>query len=324
MGSGNTQLPLDKIPVLVSGCLLGQKVRFDGGHKHDRYITDQLSAAFDFVSVCPEMAMGLGTPRPTLRLVETASGLTLRPSKDGAADFTDKAQSTAVEIVARLPRVFGAILKKDSPNCGPFKVKVYDQRGMPERKGTGFFAQALAEADPLLPVEDEGRLNDAGLRESFIERVFVYQRWSAMMDEGLTIARLMDFHRDHKYLIMSRPRADYSALGRMVAEAQKDCLAERAAEYIRALMTILSVAPSRQARANMLYHLVGYLKKCLDRDDKQALVEAVETYRAGGLPFAVPLVLLRDYFRRFPNPYIDRQYCLARYPLALGMHVGTL
>lgn len=324
MNADLTERAADKVPVLVSGCLLGQKVRFDGGHKHDRFVTDKLSAAFEFVSVCPEMAMGLGSPRPTLRLVQGDGNTRLVTSNGNGTDLTSRADETARQMLANLPRVFGAILKKDSPSCGPFKVKVYGAHGLPDRSGTGFFAAALAAANPLLPLVDEGRLNDPGLREAFVERVFAYRRWVALVDEGLTVAKVMNFHRDHKFVIMSRPRTDYRDLGRIVAGLNRVNLEAQSQVYISAFMTVLAQAPCRRARANMLYHMLGYLKEFLGREDKQALVEAVETYRTGELPFAVPMILLRDYFRRFPDPYVEQQYCLARYPLALGMHTGNL
>lgn len=318
-----SQYDANRIPVLVSGCLLGQQVRFDGGHKLDRFVAEGLSSAFEFVAVCPELAMGLGSPRAALRLVRDGDRTKLTESKNTAADYTARAEETAARLLEKLPRVYGAILKKDSPSCGPFKVKVYSESGMADRNGAGFFASALRAADPLLPMEDEGRLNDAGLREAFIERVYAYRRWVALVEEGLSVAKLMAFHRDHKFMIMSRPRSDYAKLGRIVAGLTKSNLAQQSQLYVAALMEVLARAPSRAARANMMYHLLGYLKQALGRDDKKALVDVLETYRTGALPFAVPMVLLADYFRRFPDPYVMQQYCLMRYPMALGMHTSN-
>lgn len=298
---------------------MGASVRFDGGHKRHSLITEVLSHGFEFVSVCPEIAMGLGVPRPALRLRNTVAGVRLCDSKHPNVDHTKVATESASVLIRSFPAIFGAILKKDSPSCGVHRVKVYHENNIAERNGTGLFARTLLNSDPLLPVEEEGRLNDDGIRESFIERTYVYSDWRKMVRSGLTIAKLMTFQRDHKFMIMSRPTVRYSELGKLLANTDGASVEAVGAQYIERLMAVLKIVPTRRARTNMLYHMLGYLKRSVGADDKRALVESLEQYRLGFTPLGVPLSLLKDYFRRFPHEYVQQQRLMQSYPLPLGM-----
>lgn len=298
---------------------MGASVRYDGGHKRHALVTEVLSHGFEFVAVCPEVAMGLDVPRPALRLRHTHAGVRLYDSRHSTVDHTAAATESASAVIQGLPAIYGAILKKDSPSCGVHRVKVYHENNVVERNGIGIFACTLLSNDPLLPVEEEGRLNDDGIRESFIERIYAYYDWHQLVRSGLTIAKLMAFHRDHKFLIMSRPAVRYNDLGKLLANTEGASPRTVGAQYIERLMSVLKIAPTRRARTNMLYHMLGYLKRSVGPDDKRALVESLEQYRLGFTPLGVPLSLLKDYFRRFPHEYVQRQRLMKPFPLPFGM-----
>ena len=237
--STENELLLEKIRVGVSSCLLGQEVRFDGGHKRDNYLTGTLSCYFEFIPYCPEAEVGLGVPRQPIRLVRRGEEIRAVGVKTPELDPTDQLAAFAERTASQLGEISGYILKKDSPSCGMERVKIYNDKGMPERKGVGIYAGVLMQRLPLLPVEEEGRLGDAVLRENFIERVFVYHRWQRLVREGLTAKRLIEFHSDHKFLILSHHQKAYRELGRLVANAGKSDLDKLAGEYIAMLMKAL-------------------------------------------------------------------------------------
>ncbi|MCP5143123.1 MAG: DUF523 and DUF1722 domain-containing protein [Chromatiales bacterium] len=305
------------IRIGISSCLLGEKVRYDGGHKKDNYITGTLADYFEFVPVCPEAAIGLGIPRPTIRLVGAAEAPRVRGVKDASLDVTDRMVAYGREMVGRLTGLRGYIFKRGSPSCGMERVKVYTEQGMPNTSSAGVYAREIMAANPLLPCEEEGRLGDPMLRENFIQRVFVYDRWLRLVDEGLTAGRLVDFHTRHKYMIRAHDESAYREMGRLVAEAGSRDPAELAGAYVTLLMTTLTKRATRKKHANVLMHLMGYLKKHLDAADKAELIETIDEYRAGRLPLIVPIVLLRHHFRRHPNEYVADQYYLDPHPREL-------
>lgn len=307
----------DTIRIGISSCLLGEKVRYDGGHKHDHYITGTLGEYFDFVPVCPEAAIGLGIPRPTIRLVGDADAPRVRGVRDDRLDVTEKMIAFGQEMVPKLHDIRGYIFKRSSPSCGMERVKLYTEQGMPNGKSVGVYAREIKRANPLLPTEEEGRLGDAGLRENFIQRVFVYDRWLRMVDAGLTSGQLVAFHTRHKYMIRAHDEVAYREMGQVIAEAGNRDLAELADHYVTLLMTTLKKPATRNKHSNVLMHLMGYLKQQLDPADKQELIETIDEYRAGRLPLIVPIVLLRHHFRRHPNDYVADQYYLDPHPREL-------
>lgn len=307
---------MKKIPIGISSCLLGQHVRFDGGHKHDSYITGTLAEYFEFHPFCPEVEIGLGIPRPTIHLVNVDGGIRCVGIKDPELDVTDRLKSHALQLKTRHAELCGYILKKDSPSCGMERVKVYSGH-QPRRKGVGIYAGEMMSNNPLLPVEEEGRLGDPGLRENFIQRVYVLYRWKQLVAAGITAQSLTRFHARHKLIIMSH--GDYRELGQLLAGLTKDTLAEAAEKYIRLLMKTLKHVPSRSQHVNVLQHIQGYLKKELGADDKAELVEVIERYRRGEIPLIVPLTLLKHHFRKAPDPYIDESYYLSPYPQELRL-----
>ncbi len=311
------EVQLEKIKVGISSCLLGQEVRFDGGHKRDSYITGTLSDYFDFVPFCPEEGAGLGTPRQPIRLVRRGEEIRAVGVKTPELDPTDSLADFAHRTVPELDGVSGYILKNASPSCGMERVKVYNDKGMPERIGVGIFAGVVMKSLPSLPVEEEGRLGDPVLRENFIERVFVYHRWQQLVRSGLSAHRLVEFHADHKYLIMAHSQEVYGQLGRMVAEAGKQEMEQLARDYVASLMKALKQPVKPRQHVNVLQHLLGFLKEHIDKLDREELVETIEQYRQGLVPLIVPITLLRHHFRRYPEPYVMRQYYLSPHPKEL-------
>lgn len=272
----------------ISACLLGERVRFDGGNKHDRFVIGVLGHQFQLVPFCPEVAIGLGTPREPIRRVGDAShGLC------------------------------GYILKKDSPSCGMERVRVYTDKGMPGGKGRGLFADELMRVDPMLPVEEEGRLRDPVLHENFISRVFVLARWHSLQRRGLTAGGLIDFHARHKFLQLAHKPAVCRDLGRLLGNLRVTAIEEIAAQHIGRLIAALSTRSDRQRHVNVLQYLAGFLKRDIDNADRAELADSIATYWRGEHPLIVPLQLLRHRFRRNPNDYISRQACLDPYPRAL-------
>ena len=307
---------MKKIPIGISSCLLGQNVRFDGGHKRDAYITGTLSEYFEFHPFCPEMGIGLGTPRPTLRLEKRDDAVRCTGVKDKAIDVTKSLRDYAIENNHQFAGLCGYILKKDSPSCGMEKVKVY-ANDIPHRSGAGIYAEELMRRNPVLPVEEEGRLGDPGLRENFIQRVYVLYRWKQLLANGLDPQSLTRFHARHKLIIMSHE--DYRDLGQLLAAVSKDNVQAIADQYLLLLMKKLKRMASRKNHVNVLQHIQGYLKKELSTDDKAELCELIETYRRGEVPLIVPLTLLKHHFRKCPDPYIDESYYMSPYPQELQL-----
>ena len=308
----------EPIKIGVSACLLGQKVRFDGGHKHDRYLTGVLGQWLTWVPVCPELEIGLGTPRPTIRLEGAEPEPRLVEPKSGR-DLTDEmltyAESKVSDLQAR--NLDGFILKKDSPSCGMERVRVYGRGGMPARNGVGVFARVLMRRWPYLPVEEEGRLNDPLLRERFIEHVFCRHRWRSMERSGLTRRRLIEFHTAHKLLLRSHNEAAYRRLGRIVASAGTVPDEELFLSYEDEMHNALSSRTSAKRNTNVLYHALGYLKKILTSFEKQELVGLIEDYRNGLVPLVVPITLLRHHVTKHEIPYLAGQLYLEPHPREL-------
>jgi uncharacterized protein YbgA (DUF1722 family)/uncharacterized protein YbbK (DUF523 family) len=298
--------PDDRPRLGISACLLGDQVRFDGGHKRDPFLTDILSPHVCWVRVCPEVEVGMGTPRETLRL-ERRDGRAIRmvTTRTGI-DHTDAMSAWARSRLTELERehLSGYVLKKDSPSCGMEKVKVFGASGMPRRTGRGVFAEALMRRFPNLPVEDEGRLSDPGRRENFIERVFAYQRLRRFFAARWTVAALVAFHTSHKMALLSHSTAGYRELGRLVASAKGMPRARLRAEYESRFMQTLTLIATSSRHANVLMHMAGHLKKRLDGPSRQELLTSIDEYRRGLAPLVVPLTLLRHHARQHDVVYL--------------------
>ncbi len=307
-----------KIPVGISSCLLGQSVRYDGGHKYDAYINRRLANYFDFRPFCPEVAIGLGTPRPPIRLVLTSDGLRVQGVKDSSQDVTEQLSEYGKHVAAKQAGICGYLFKSRSPSCGMERVKTYQETGMPGRSdGVGAYAQAIMQAHPNLPVEEEGRLHDPDLRENFIERVFTRYRWQQLNQRGATPARLVDFHTRQKLAVMAHNQAAYRRLGQLVAEAGRRGFAKRLLQYEEELMHAMRRPASRKSHSNVLQHLQGYFSRQLSAGDRAELSGLIEDYRNGLVPLAVLLTLIRHHLRHHPNEWALNQTYLEPYPREL-------
>ena len=309
---------MEKIKIGISSCLLGEKVRYDAGHKLDRYIADTLGQYFEWVSVCPEVEYGLPVPRESMHLVGAPDSPHLVTVKTGV-DHTEGMLKWANKKFRELEKeeLCGFIFKSRSPSSGIGGVKVYTSSGMPSQRGVGIFGGAFMQHFPLIPVIDAGRLHDPSLRENFIERVFVYKRWKEFMKKGGLIRDLIIFHTEHKLLILSHSPKHFSLLGQLIAGARRYKPEDLHSEYIRLLIEGLRLIATVKKNTNVLLHAAGYFKKLLPADEKKELLELIEIYHRGYIPLIVPIVLIKHYVRKFDEPYLKKQYYLNPHPLEL-------
>ncbi|MGO9176559.1 MAG: YbgA family protein [Desulfobaccales bacterium] len=311
---------LTKIRLGISSCLLGEKVRFDGGHKCDRFITETLGKFVEFVPVCPEVECGLGVPREAMHLAASPGGprlVTIRTQ----VDYTERMRAWALNRVVELERedLYGFIFKSGSPSSGMERVKIYYGKGEPARTGVGMFAREFMQHFPLLPVEDEGRLHDPDLRENFLERLFSLQRWRDTLGLGPKPGHLVDFHTRHKLLIMSHSPKHYALLGKLVARIREMPLQEVYERYQSMLMEALRLKTTIKKNANVLLHVMGYFKRNLSQAEKEELLEIVNNYRQGYIPLIVPVTLLNHFVRKYDQAYLKSQYYLDPHPLELKL-----
>lgn len=315
----------NSIRVGISSCILGERVRYDGGHKEDRFLTGTLAQFVEFVPVCPEVEVGMGIPRETVRLVKGEDGKTRMVAPKSETDHTTKMRRFAKKRVRELEPLglCGYILQKGSPSCGMERVKVYSPGGMPEKSGRGLFAEALMERYPDLPVEEDGRLNDPRLRENFFVRLFAYRRLQDLWNSRWRAGDLVRFHTAEKLLLMGHDRKGYDALGQIVANPKAWTRKELIAEYSRIFMNTLRKKTTKRKQTNVLQHLLGHFKKILPPDQRQELLELIEDYRHGLVPLIVPLTLFRHHVRQHGMEYLQDQVYLQPHPkeLMLRNHV---
>ncbi|WP_020209627.1 YbgA family protein [Gilvimarinus chinensis] len=313
-------MALEKIPVGVSQCLLGETVRYDGGHKRSRYLTDQLNQYFDYHPVCPEVAIGLGIPRKPIRLVATDTGTRVQQNDDPSVDHTDALADYGEKMATELSHLCGYIFMQNSPSCGVFDMKRYGDNGYPKDKhGRGLYAQKLMEKLPLLPVEEAGRLNDAGLRENFITRVYAYFDWRTQVESAPTAKKLINFYSRYKYQVMAHHPPSYKAIGRLLADLKSRSIAESCDDFIQEFMYALSFQATRKGNTNALMHLRGYLKNQLDAAEKAELSDLIENYRLGYVPLVVPMTLLKHHLLKVDDAYLQSQSFWSPHPEKLGL-----
>ena len=310
----------EQIKIGVSSCLLGQNVRYNGGHSQDHFITDTLSQYFEFIPVCPEVECGLPIPRESMRLVGDPESPRLVTGRT-KQDHTEKMLSWCAKKVRELEALdlYGFIFKKGSPSSGMERVKVYNDKGMPSNKGIGMFARAFMEHFPLLPVEEEGRLHDPELRENFIETIFVLKRWRESLSPKPTRRGFVEFHAKHKLLLMAHSPNHMRLMGRLVAGMKSYNIDDFRFQYQKLLMETLKLKTTRRKHTDVLMHCMGFLKKLLSSDEKRELLEIIEQYRQGHLPLIVPVTLLNHYVRKFEPPYLKEQYYLNPHPIELQL-----
>ena len=309
-----------KIKIGISMCLLGEPVRYDGGHKWDRFLTDTLGKYVAFVPVCPEMECGLGVPREALRLVgdhESPRLVTIHTKMD----HTDRMIQWARRRVTELKKedLCGFIFKSDSPSSGMERVKVYNEKGIPIKKGVGIFAGEFMARFPLLPVEEEGRLHDPGLRENFIERIFALKRWREVLDHKPRMKDLVDFHTRNKLLVLSHSPKHYQEMGKLVAQSESLDFQERLGRYQILLLEALRIKASNKKHTNVLLHMLGYFKKELTADEKQELLTIIDHYKQELIPLVVPITLFIHYVQKYKKAYLKEQYYLNPHPLELKL-----
>ena len=310
----------NRIRIGLSTCLLGENVRFDGGHKRDRFVTDTLGQFLDFVPVCPEMECGLGVPRESMRLVGNPESPRLVTNRT-KIDHTERMITWARKRVQELEKedLCGFIFKSRSPSSGMERVRVYNEKGIPENKGVGMFARIFMEHFPLLPVEEDGRLHDIRLRENFIERIFALKRWRDLLDEKKSRGRLVAFHTQHKLLILSHSQKHSRILGKLVAAAKSISPKQLYPQYQALFMEALQLKTTVKKNINVLEHMMGYFKKQLSADEKQELLETFNQYREGYIPLIVPLTLIKHYVRKYDQPYLKQQVYLNPHPVELKL-----
>ncbi len=304
----------------VSACLLGENVRYNGGHSRDHFICDTLSQYVRFVPVCPEVECGFPIPREAFRLVGSPDAPRFVTSKTGE-DYTERMLDWCSSKVKALEKedLCGFIFKKGSPSSGMERVRVYTEKGMPSNRGSGMFARAFMDHFPLLPVEEEGRLHDPKLRENFIEAIFVMKRWRESLEPRPTRGAFVDFHTRHKLLIMSHSPKHMRLMGKMIAEIKSHSLDDFRLQYESSLMEALRLKTTRRKNTDTLFHVVGFFKKQITADEKQELVETVENYRKGYVPLIVPITLLSHYVRKYDQPYLRDQLYLNPHPIELQL-----
>jgi uncharacterized protein YbgA (DUF1722 family)/uncharacterized protein YbbK (DUF523 family) len=310
----------DQIKLGVSACLLGQNVRYNGGHSRDPFITDTLSQYFEFFPVCPEVECGFSIPREAMRLVGDPESPRLI-ARNTKHDHTERMLNWCSKKVMELEELdlYGFIFKKGSPSSGMERVKVYNDQSMPSNRGIGMFARAFMEHFPLLPVEEEGRLHDPKLRENFIEAIFVLKRWRESLSPKPRRRGFVEFHTKHKLLVMAHSPTHMRLMGKLVASMKEYAVDDFRLQYQKLLMEALIMKTTRRKHTDVLMHCMGFLKKPLSSDEKKELLEIIEQYRQGNLPLIVPVTLLNHYVLKYDPSYLREQYYLKPHPIELQL-----
>jgi uncharacterized protein YbgA (DUF1722 family)/uncharacterized protein YbbK (DUF523 family) len=309
-----------KIRIGISSCLLGNAVRYDGGHKLDRFLTDTLGKFVDYVPVCPEADCGMSIPRESMRLEgnpESPRLMTTRTRIDKTDQMLHWANAQVLELEKE--NLMGFIFKSDSPSSGMERVKVYNEKNIAVRNGVGIFARHFMDHFPLLPVEEEGRLHDPELRENFIERIFALSRWREFIAGKAHLGMIVEFHAKHKLLILSHSTRHYQEMGTLVARAKQIPLKNLMAQYQQYLMEALKIKTTPKKNTNVLMHMAGYFKKQLTPDEKVELLEVLDLYRKELIPLIVPITLINHYVRKYDQQYLRDQYYLHPHPMELQL-----
>lgn len=311
------------IKVGISSCVLGERVRFDSGHKVSNFVTKELSPYFDFVSVCPEVGVGMPVPRPTIRLVSNEERVALVETKKPENDHTDNMLTYSANKVDELQseQLCGYIVCAKSPTCGMERVKVYSKNSA-AKEGVGLYTQTLMQKMPWLPVEEDGRLNDPVLKENFITRVFCLNDFYGSMDGEPTRGKIIDFHSRYKLTLMAHHPESYRSLGRLVADVANYEIEDFYQEYRLGLMKALTNRASRKNNTNVLMHLQGYFKRSLTKEEKEELATVIHDYRIGMLPLLAPLTLIKHYLNTYPDEYLAKQKFLEPYPQEMRLRYG--
>ena len=310
----------EKIKLGVSQCLLGERVRYDGQHKLDRFITETLGRYFEFVPICPEVECGLPVPREAMRLVGDPESPRLMTQRTGV-DLTDQMMRWVRRRVAELEKedLCGYIFKSKSPSSGMERVKVYNGHGGLSGRAPGMFAKAFMAHFPLLPVEDEGRLNDPDLRENFIERVFTLKRYRDCIRPKVQIKALMKFHEEHKFLVQAHSVEKARVMGRLLGQAGRKGAADACRQYEALLLETLKLKATVKKHTNILDHMLGHFKDLLSTDEKREMKKLIQAYYNELVPLIVPVTMFQHYVRKYEVPWLKDQVYLAPHPLELKL-----
>lgn len=311
------------IKVGISSCVLGERVRFDSGHKISNFVTKELDGYFSFVPVCPEVGVGMTVPRPTIRLVSNEERIALVETKNPENDHTDKMLTYSENKVNELQgeHLCGYIVCAKSPTCGMERVKVYSKNSA-AKEGIGLYTRTLMEKMPWLPVEEDGRLNDPVLKENFITRVYCLNDFYESMGGEPTRGKIIEFHSRYKLTLMAHHPESYRSLGRLVADVANYEIEDFYNEYRLGLMKALQNRASRKNNTNVLMHLQGYFKRSLNSDEKAELATVISDYRTGLLPLLAPLTLIKHYLNTYPDEYLQKQKYLEPYPQEMRLRYG--
>lgn len=297
----------------ISACLIGEKVRFDGSNKPSNFCIKELGQHVTYKAFCPEVAIGLPIPRATIRQIKSDDIIRVaRP--DGSGDVTDALQAYGKKVASMTKSLSGYVFCAKSPSCGMERVKVYSPEGNAlVSDGVGAFAREIMAANPLLPCEENGRLNDPLIRENFVARVYAYKHWQNLQASGLSKHKLTTFHSQYKYTVMSHDLVAYKKLGQLLARADLP-LDDMAQAYISGLMAALTIKATRKKHANTLAHIQGYFSKHLQSNEREELCQQIEAYRKGLIPLIAPLTLIKHYLLQYPKDYLTKQSYLSPYP----------
>ena len=308
----------------ISSCLLGHKVRYDGGHKNNKFIADTLENFFTFDSFCHEVGSGMGIPRPPIQLKNINDKISLVDKNFPDIELQDKISNYYLSISNNIEHnLNGYILKSKSPSCGMERVPLYNENPncTPNYSGVGIFAKDLIKNNPDIPIEEEGRLNDAKIRENFLERVYAHFRFQCIK-ENMKIAQLLEFHASYKFSIMARGSQYTSILGKIAASATTANIHDIKELYLIEFMKVMKIKATRNKHINSMQHIMGYFKNELDSDSKHELLNVFDSYKNNEVPLSTPMALLNLFQRKYKNPYIAKQYYLNPYPQALALRAN--
>ena len=311
---------LTPVKIGISSCLLGNKVRYDGGHSHDRFLTQTLGLFIDYIPVCPEVECGMPTPREAVRLVGLPENPRIVTQKTGI-DKTDQMNEWIKRRLRSLEKenLCGFIFRSKSPSSGLYRIKVYGDDGQIRKTGTGFFARAFIRAFPRVPVEEAGRLNDPHLRELFVESIFSFQRWRDLINQNKALGGLVDFHTRNKYLILSHSHDHYRKLGKLVAHGKQLPIDRLFDEYEALLLAALRLKATVSKNINVLKHMIGFFKRNLSSFEKEELIDIIAQYRSGYVPLIVPITLINHYVMKYDQPWLKVQTYLNPHPIELKL-----
>jgi uncharacterized protein YbgA (DUF1722 family)/uncharacterized protein YbbK (DUF523 family) len=306
--------------IAVSGCLLGQNVRFAGGHSQDRFVTDQLGEYAKYISFCPEN-LAFGTPRPTIRLIEDEQDGYFVQSSETLADITEQLSITSQSELEKIQdaSISGIIFKSKSPSCGFGSAMIYRTNGYSKEKSDGLFVKMCKDAFPLIPMEEEGRLNDPWLRENFVMQLFAYDDFEKFKSTDPSMKDLVAFHQSYKFMLQAKNDMMYRELGQIVGNHEGLKFDELLRQYEILFKTAIGQKSSIGKNRNVLEHMAGFVKDKISSVEKEMLHEQIEEYAHKIVPLIAPLSRLYMFAKEYDVEYLLGQKFLHPYPKELAL-----